>query len=262
MTILGSIHVGNRNMYPFSRPIRSALEAADVLVFECDTQSDAALQLTAEKMRLPEGVYLESLVDAGCFKKLERTAQKLGYAMETLNTLHPWAVVSMLSVASTADSMNASSRLGVENRVRSTAPIREEIWLETTLEQLEMLNGMSPALQEYLLESACDEVLAGTENADTASWPQWWREGNADAFASSYRAGMAEEKDAALAAEYHDQLITQRNIRMAKRLTELLESDEKQNCFVTVGLMHLVLEEDSVLTELEKQGYTVEKIIP
>ena len=35
--LLGSIHVGSEEMYPMGQHILDALEAADVLAFECDT---------------------------------------------------------------------------------------------------------------------------------------------------------------------------------------------------------------------------------
>ena len=40
----------------------------------------------------------------------------------------------------------------------------------------------------------------------------------------------------------------------------MLEFEKQSRFFVTIGLMHLVLQEDSVLTELEKLGYTIEQI--
>lgn len=259
MTILGSIHVGSREMYPFGKNIREALEQADVLVFECDTQSEEAMRLTAEMMTLPQGSTLSALLSETCTEKLEHASAKLGYDNAALQTFKPWAVVSMLSVADTSQDMNAQKALGVENVVRKSAQGKPEIWLETTREQLEMLDGMSMELQSYLLESACDEVLAGTIG-ETSSWPKWWSKGETEAFAQNYRDEMHAEADPILAAEYHTVLLTQRNRRMAERLSQMLESDEPHAYFVTIGLMHLVLQEDSVLTELEKLGYTIEQI--
>jgi uncharacterized protein YbaP (TraB family) len=54
--------------------------------------------------------------------------------------------------------------------------------------------------------------------------------------------------------------VTTRNRSMAETLQGLLESEEPHTYFVTVGLMHLVLPGDSIIAELEKQGYQVEQI--
>ena len=63
-------------------------------------------------------------------------------------------------------------------------------------------------------------------------------------------------------AEYYDAVLTQRNLRMAQRLCQWLEDGEGHSYFVVVGLLHLVLEEDSVLKHLEDSGYTVTRVVP
>ena len=50
MFLLGSIHVGSRDMYPMSSFVQQALRRADVLVFECDTASQEARAETARLM--------------------------------------------------------------------------------------------------------------------------------------------------------------------------------------------------------------------
>ena len=189
--LLGSIHVGSEDMYPMGQYILDAMEAADVLAFECDTASAQAQAAYQELMRCPEGDTLETLVSA-------------------------------------------------------------------------VLYGLSPALQESLLRSTCCVIL----NPDSATgmdavidrWPDWWRMGDAEAFARAYLDGMAAEPAQDLAREYHAALVTERNMRMARQMAQWLEGEN--TCFVTLGLLHLVLSGDSVLSCLEEMGYTVERILP
>ena len=47
---------------------------------------------------------------------------------------------------------------------------------------------------------------------------------------------------------------------MAASLAQMLEEEDPRSFFVTIGLMHLVLPEDSVLYELTRMGYTVERM--
>ena len=105
---------------------------------------------------------------------------------------------------------------------------------------------------------------AGATGMDAAidQWPEWWRAGDAEAFAGAYLDGLAAEPDQELAWEYHTALVTERNARMARRMAEWLEAEEEGDYFVTLGLLHLVLEGDSVPGCLEKMGYTVERILP
>lgn len=268
MYLLGSIHVGSREMYPMSNAIQNALKRADMLVFECDTTSPEAMAATAQMMKNDEP--LSAKVSPACYEQLEKAAEKLGYAMASFENLKPWAVTSTLTVAAAAEEMDAgsskaASSLGVENMVRRQAEDKSIIYLETAAEQLGLMEAFSPALQEYLLLSACQAVLnpdgvTGTDE-DIELWPEWWREGNAQAFADSYTLGLTKETSPELAKEYHRSLMTMRNQQMAQKLHQMLESDDAHSYVVTVGLMHLVLPDDSIIAELQSMGYSVEQII-
>lgn len=265
MVLLGSIHAGSREMYPMSENIRSALKAADVLVFECDTESPEALADMQRLMYYPQGESLKENVSEACWESVVLAAKQTGYDPALLNQIKPWAVVSMLSVESMADQTGSSARqaagLGVEKQVKKQAGDQEIRYLETAEEQLLLMDGFSPALQEYLLVDACSAILQPEqEESGLKHWPGWWAQGDAQAFADAYEQEMAGEQEPALAREYHDALITHRNQRMAHTLQQMLESPQGGSFFVTVGLMHLVLEDDSILSELEAMGYNIEKI--
>lgn len=264
MLVLGSIHMGSPAMYPMRKEIIQGIQQADALVFECDTQSEEAAAVTAQMMRCPQGETLSGFISPETRSLLSQTAEQTGLDDSMLETLRPWAVTSLLSVETASAQMTGSSRLaaslGVETMVRKNAAGQPELYLETAEEQLGLMDAFSPELQEYLLWSACESILNPQEEQDVSSWPAWWAEGRADAFADSYLKSFAAEKEPALAQEYHSQLISARNERMAQRLQELLESGENQRYFVTIGLMHLVLPDDSVLSALEEMGYRVEQI--
>ena len=163
-----------------------------------------------------------------------------------------------------AGSTRQASALGVEDMVRKQADGKTIAWLETATEQLGRLEAFSPALQEYLLDSACQALLdpkyvSGTDE-DLPLWPGWWRDGNAQAFADSYLRAMQKEASPELAQEYHQSLVTERNLAMAQKLIGWLEADESHTVLATVGLMHLVLPEDSIIAHLQSAGYVVEQL--
>lgn len=265
--LLGSIHVGARDMYPMSKNIRSALQASDTVVFECDTSGEDAQNASARLMK--SEVDLEERVTPECLRLVEQAARKLGYSMETLRKLDPWAITSMITVAAAADEMNGGNKklasvYGVENMVRKQMENQKVEYLETAEEQLGLMEKFSPELQEYLLVSACRTLLESSnvneQKNHMEKWPIWWKEGNAQAFAESYLREMEDETAPELAREYHQALLSERNHRMAEKLCQMLENDQERQYFVVVGLMHLVLENDSILCELEDAGYCVEKI--
>ena len=155
--------------------------------------------------------------------------------------------------------------LGVEQQIALLAEEKNVRYLETAREQLEVMDGFSPELQEYMLQTSCTSILypelISEVDASLSLWPHWWAQGNAEAFAQNYQDGMESDPEPELMQEYHDKLLFERNQRMAAGLREMLESEEEHSYFVTVGLLHLVLPQESIVYELEQMGYTVEKIM-
>ena len=265
--ILGSIHVGSRDMYPLSRDIADALHNADTVVFECDTTSEEAQMVTAQIMQ--SQIPLSERVGAECMALVEKAAQKLGYSLETIQKLDPWAVTSMMTVAAAAEKMNngnskVASTFGVENMVRKQLKNQQISYLESAEYQLGLMENLSPGLQEYLLVSACEAVVmsedANAGNKEIEKWPEWWKKGNAQAFADSYIQEMQEETSPEMAYEYHQALLSTRNHHMTEKLCEMLEDEQGNQYFAVIGLMHLVLPDDSIIAELEAKGYHVERI--
>lgn len=272
MFLLGSIHVGSEEMYPMNRRITDALAAADTMVFECDTESPDVVRKMASMMSYPKGETLREHISAECYALLEQAAGKTGYPIGMLNALRPWAVVSTLTLETTAIEMGVEDvskalTLGVEAQVKALDGDGKKAvaYLETAESQLDAMDGFSPELQEYLLYTTCQFLLdpqgeTMAMDAGITAWPEWWRDGNAGAFADSYLLSMRQDPEQALVAEYHQELVTERNVNMAQELQKLLNGADEHSYFVTIGLLHLVLPEDSVPLELEKLGYTVERI--
>ncbi|MCL1855144.1 MAG: TraB/GumN family protein, partial [Clostridia bacterium] len=63
----------------------------------------------------------------------------------------------------------------------------------------------------------------------------------------------------AWADEYHTALIADRNLMMADRLDAMMRHEEPHTYFVTIGLLHVALPEDSIIRHLESRGYQVER---
>lgn len=266
--LLGSIHIGNREMYPFGPTLREAMAQADTFVFECDNDTPSAREIARSLMYDQNGTRLEETVSPECYEKLRQVCQLKGYPLSGFDTLRPWAAMNLLSFDVAAaemgmENIQTAQALGVETHVKAFAREREKpmAYLETTLEQLGALDGFSPELQRYMLEQTLDVILdpstAKGIDADMASWPARWREGNAQAFADSYWEGYEGEEEQELIQEYHQALLTERNALMADRLAAMME-ESPGTYFVTVGLLHVVLPQDSVAKRLEAKGYQVE----
>ncbi len=262
MVMLGSIHVGSPEMEPYGQHILDAMANADTFVFECNSADPEAAMLSQQLMLSTEGE-LKARLSPESWQRLENACQEAGLNINGLQKYKPWAVTSMLTTRAAAEQMGARSTkhaasLGVEEIVEKHSKGKEIRYLETASQQLTMMDGFSPALQEALLMQACDAILEPKENTQLANWPQWWHSGNGDTFAEEYLNDHS--LPAAMQQEYHAALVTSRNAAMTDALISLLEGEEEHSYFVTVGLMHLVLPDDSILSGLEARGYTVEQL--
>jgi len=262
MIILGSIHVGSPEMEPYGQHILQEIDAADVFVFECDSDSPEVAAQSLAMMQLESGTLQETL-SPEIWQLVADACEEARLSPDTLNCFKPWAATSMLTTAAAAKEMGArNSRQavsqGVEQEVEQHVNGREISYLETAAFQLSLMDGFTPALQDALLRQACEAVLHPKENTSLSQWPIWWRDGNIESFIAEYQ--QDESLPAELAEEYHQTLVVSRNRNMAKELIRMLEEDESHRFFVTIGLLHLVLPGDSVLFELEEAGYQVERL--
>lgn len=268
--LLGSIHIGNESMYPVGEHILGALEYADVIVTECDTESGAVVGQLASMMSYPIGDTLQEHVSEETYALLGEVCAQTGYPIGMMNALRPWAVVSMLTVEASAaemgvDDIQRSLSLGVERQMGALAGDKPRAYLETAAGQLSVMDGFSAELQEYMLKSVLLTILNPGEyvspgDADVERWPEWWASGDAESFARSYENGLTSDPEPELMREYHDGLVTRRNLTMAESLRALMESETEHSYFAMIGLMHLVLPNDSVVKHLQDMGYTVERV--
>lgn len=267
--LLGSIHIGNQEMYPYGATLTTAMQESDVFVFECDTTSKEAVNAMQKVRYIDDGHTLADVVPVDVFQKLKEVCEKKGYPLKSYEKQKPWMVMSTFSMLATAEAMGVDNlkkaeNYGVEANVRTFAQKEKKTvrYLETTEEQLKVLESFSPTLQAYLLEDALDlmlhpEVAVGMD-ADMGFWPAWWSLGDEQAFIESFQKGVSAAKDISLTEEYYDALIYQRNLNMAQRIEAMLmEEDDEHTYFVTVGLLHLILPQDSVLHYLREMGYQI-----
>ncbi len=270
MYLLGSIHVGTKDMYPFGEGIARAMAVSDTFVYECDTASPEVAAALAARAALPEGESLRAQVGETLYAEIAQVCDRLNISVTELDGLKPWAVINTLAVHATAAELdtanvNEALALGVEKQVQAYAARhgKRTTYLETAVEQTDVLERFSPALKSYLLKTECDTILdpqsASGMDATITEWPGWWRAGNADAFAAQYLNSYLAPGYEAVCAEYHARLVTERNARMAERLGAMLAGGGTY--FVTIGLLHLALPEDSVVQLLREQGYEVEQIL-
>lgn len=266
--LLGSIHIGTSALHPFGEAITEAMAESDVFVFETDTSTAQQLALLSARQTLSDGGSLQSILGDELMDDIVAAYNALGLSTETLDTQKPWSVINTLAVYSSAAEMGVKDirkaiSLGVDTAVEDFADTHQKTlaYLESIDEIADTMESFSDALNRTLLQDEIDVILGRKLAADDVSialWPQWWHDGDADAFKDYYQ-NSSQGIDPHLYAEYQEKLVIQRNTLMAGRLDGMLQSGGRY--FVTVGLLHLVDDEhDSIPSLLRELGYTVEFI--
>lgn len=256
--LLGSIHVANDKMYPLRPEIEAAFEASQYLGVEVDLTKveQAEIQkFILEKGSYTDGTKLKDHISADTYNKVVEILKANGLAGNSFDAFKPWVVtqgISALQVQSTDYTPDTGIDLYFSQKAsKLNKPVIE---LENTQLQLNMFNEFSDGLQEKLLL----DTLEGLKQTDSAAavaslnaLSQMWIQGDEQSLVAMTQA-VAQEP------EYYKGLVSDRNNNMVKQVKEYLNSDKKATYFVVVGALHM-LGEDGIVTQLQKEGFTVVK---
>ncbi|MDN4492160.1 TraB/GumN family protein [Ureibacillus aquaedulcis] len=257
--LLGSIHLGIPDLYPFNQKLLNAFEESDALLVEANILDLEALDYYAEKAMYTDGTTLKDAVSAETYSKVEKVAEAYELPMEQLVLQKPWMLSSALSSLSMDDYFGISpeemSMHGIDmyfllDAMVKGKPIRE---LEGTRTQVDWFDEISPEGQEEMLVDTLDAILepAGeSENEMMQEWFESWKKGDFEPFAESLQ-GMDGDT-----SEFNTMLFGERDANMAEKISTLLE-DEEGTFFVVVGAGHFTVDKN-IRYHLEQDGYTVE----
>lgn len=252
--ILGSIHVGNPEMYPLDPAIYEAFGKAASLVVELQgdslQNSPVMLNKVMAKGFYQNGETLLMHLDERQRELLEPFLDLLPMGGKT--NMKPWLAAVTLDMIMLTK-LGYSSKYGVDHYFQMLAkdkglPVHS---LETVEEQLGLFLGLSEEDSKLLLESSLiefsevenfmGEVMAAWKDGDEAEF--------ADAFFEAY------ERWPKL-VPLLDKIIYERNEVMYQRLLPYLEA--KGTTFVVIGSGHVVTER-GIPGLFKARGYQVEK---
>lgn len=285
--LLGSIHIANYDVYPFSNEILEAFKNSDTLVVEANILN-VDLELSEEEMDFMyyrDGTTLKDHVSATTYEKTIKTGELLGMPEESLAMCKPWVItnifttLSALAGGTTDSNLQLSSGLGIDMYFLVLAhylnkPIEE---IEGAVKQLKVFDGFSDGLDEYLLSDTVDQInsaLAGNvkevsnNSGMVQSWLDYWSKGDLQGFQEVYNINnqldslFNEEKSAGAKGyfeEYINALFTERDKGMAGYIDNLLKAEGKNTYFVIVGALHYT-NDYSVLNLLQEKGYIVTQV--
>lgn len=258
--LLGSIHIGIPEMYPFHKNVKEAFKQADSLWVEVNLLSSdqEAINYFVSKQIYTDGTTLQDHVSKETYEKLEKVSGKLNLPANAFDMLQPWAITTNLALFTLLDSpeeFTQASSLGIDTHLTASAilsgkPIQE---LEGIKFQADLLSDVPADEQEKELNDVLDAML--DPSFDELNMPEQfkqaqlqWANGNLSEFSKSFLISSSNEGS---------RILGDRDKNMANKLAELLEAEGTSTHFVVIGAAHFVTK-DMVIDQLKQKGYTVE----
>lgn len=245
--LLGSVHLLRESDYPIPEAIYEAYEEAETLVMELDMDDlDPAVvqSLVTELGVIQGGGSLESLLGAEAFGKAREYANTANIPLGMLSQLEPWfAAVSVEQMVLARVGFDPDYGIEAHLAARADEDGKEIIGLETTREQLTLLDGLPLEAQRSLLLQTLEESVEIAEIMDEVV--RAWRHGDVEYLERVILEDFREHR------ELYDAVVVTRNRAWTEQIDDLLEADD--DYLVVVGALHLI-GGDGVPAMLEKKG--------
>lgn len=255
--LLGTIHVGKSDFYPLPDAIESAFQNSDVLALEVDPgDQQAALTAVMSAMYAPPD-NIENHLAPSVLSRVVHVSAAYGIPFEQLRQMKPYLLMFTLTTLEYAR-LGYVAQQGLEAHFAQRARTggKRITSLESMSQQMQMLDRLSPELQTAMLQISVDEIANGEVAALVAKMVDAWRSGNIEVLDAVLR--VEERKlDDALASEFHERFLTERNLNMTQQIEAMLRSDERE--FVAIGALHMV-GDDGIVKILRDRGYQVKAL--
>ncbi|MCL2383037.1 MAG: TraB/GumN family protein [Oscillospiraceae bacterium] len=265
--LFGSIHLGIPEMFPLPERVLQAFEDSDVLAVETDTRplatnmEFASLQL--ELLTFQDGTTLRDNISEDDLTELRSIGNRFGVPIRPNSIFTPQTYLMQIATAAW-EYIGFSGDYGIEAFLMGEADRRrmEIVDIEDAFESFRLAIEVSEEVQDFILMS--ELASFGDEELMKESLEllfRSWVNGTIDLYYEAMYEAVYEwhgEEGLLLYLEYMEGLIYLRNIIMAERAVEFLESGDAY--FFVVGVLHFP-GEDGVIQLLRDKGFNVERVI-
>ncbi|MEP3892671.1 MAG: TraB/GumN family protein [Litorimonas sp.] len=251
--IFGTVHLLPDDLVWQREDMRQAFDDSGTIFFEVDTgpagQVDATVLTTRLGLR-NDGRRLSDQLDNYQLNLMEAAANNGKLTIAALDGMRPWLAAEYLTFAA-AQNAGLSADLSADEALKSRAARngKNVLFLESLETQLRASADLPEEIQIDILTETMENFntlgQSATEIADQ------WSVGGTDFLTENLVLPMKSR-----APEVFNSLLRDRNRDWAPQLSRFME--DSGTGFVAVGTAHL-LGEESLLSELQKQGYLVQR---
>ncbi|MFL0798490.1 MAG: TraB/GumN family protein [Cellvibrionaceae bacterium] len=237
--LFGSIHLGQKDMYPLPKVVEQAFSEAEILVLEVDVSLSTPDEMSNLIWRL--GSYstattLEKQLNPETWKRLQALTEREGLSIEQFQVMQPW-LASVQLVLYQAQAAGYKEEFGIDSHFFSQAHGKKRIYpLETLRQQFSLFAALSDREQQALLEQTLNDFDQG--EAFLSSLVAYWKTGNQTKLSNLVLDPVKEHPET---QRLYEMLFTDRNKAMAAKIADLVS--QGKTIFVVVGAGHLLGDE-------------------
>jgi uncharacterized protein len=255
--ILGSIHVGNPELYPLSSVVEQAFASSEGLLVEIDLQNAgnaAVLKAVQNKMYYGADSALSMDLSDTSYKALQSLLKEWEVPIAVFEKTRPWAVSLMLTMEgfkrAGLQPEHGIDKYFMDQAYQSQKPVHG---LETMEFQTDMLMRLSQMYGDALLLYTIADLAMIQEYSTQIL--QSWKSGNDAQLQALILETYSKKQE--MYGDFLDILIYDRNHTMVDSMVQM--STPYRSVFVVVGAAHL-LGQQGIPSLLEQKGYVVHRI--
>ncbi len=261
LALMGTIHIGPDSGWTFSTAINDGLKRADLFILEVDLNQvgeDEIGSALARMVIIEPPRFLQDLVSPETAKLLEQEDARLtemGMPFNARKRFKPW-YIAMSLVEDATRSSGWSNSASAESVILAAIGGRPIHGLETLQEQLRMLGGLDPILQDMMLRDTLLRLDEAVEEVHTHA--EAWRIGDEPYFEALAREGVDEMPEF---ERFYEIILGDRNRRWLPEFQKFIDDPAFAGklIFVGVGALHLV-GEDGLVELFRSRGYEARPI--
>jgi len=232
--LMGSVHALAPDFYPLYGEFDQAFEQADTLVVEVNLHEIHEDEITQRMQQM--GTYqsgsLEENLSPETLYLLNEYLEKTNQQLSAYNIMRPWFVSLQIGMQLLA-AAGYDPELGIDQHYLYKAYGKKEILeLESFSEQMDVLSGDSPEIQDLSLRASLQEV--DRTPGDLARLVSAWQQGDADEI---YRVATRPIRRYPQLEVQLDRLIDERNLKMVDKIRQYL--DRPGTYLVIIGALHM-----------------------
>ena len=268
--LFGSIHLGDKSLYPLRPEILSAFQKAGVMGVEARTDKAPEVQRRLFMLTFRYGFYrgdrtLRDDLSREDFALLKKVAAKSKMPVERMERMKPWLAALTLSLMQVQKKGKLKVQYGIEHYFhrenKKLQKPKEIIELEGAEFQVKLFGTLALPKQVLFLRYTLQDIDGKaadpkTEGQSIRDMVAAYKRGDAKFFQKNFLDGYFKKKK----YEFLYRLIfVDRNRGMARKIETLLE--KKKTYFLIIGALHLVGEK-SIIEFLRRSGkkYSIRRL--